>query len=243
MKAMTTFRTQVLAGLVAVVGLLPLTACFSLNKGAPVPRQYSLGAAPLRSTVAKATAGVSVGVRRLRLESYLDILPLVVRKGSREITFSEFQRWAEPLSTGINGAVARYIEGRAPIRTVDVAPWPARGQHDYVIQLSVLRFEGVQPAGAASAEAHLLVNWEIIRPGDGVVLARGTTDYRKGGWRAGDYEGLVALLDEGLVALSDALAAKIGELAARPPGSDSLTQRPPTTRPPAPSPANARTAR
>ena len=106
------------------------------------------------------------------------------------------------------------MAGRAPIRTVDVAPWPARAPYDYVIQLSVLRFEGVQPDGAASAEAHLLANWEIIRPDDGVVLARGTTDYRKGGWRAGDYDGLVALLDEGLIVLSDALVAKIGELAA-----------------------------
>ena len=148
---------------------------------------------------------------------YLDIPVLVVRKGAREITFSEFQRWAEPLTTGINAAVARYIAGRAPIRLVDVAPWPPREKYDYVIQLHVLRFEGEQPDGVGDGAAHLLADWEIIRQDDGAILARGTTDYRKGGWRTGDYDGLVELLDDGLIALSDAIIVKIGELAAVPP--------------------------
>ena len=230
-------RTLALLGLLALSGA---TGCFKLNRGAPVPRQYVLGAGRLQASgpprIAGDTAGASIGVRRLRIEPYLDTPLLVVRKGAREIMFSEFQRWAEPLTTGINGAVARYLSGRAPVRTVEVAPWPPKERYDYVIQLHVLRFEGEQPdgLGATAGGVHLLADWEIVRQDDGAVLAHGTTDYRKGGWRAGDYEGLVALLDEGLVALSDALAAKIGELAARPPGSDSLTRRPPTTRPVAP---------
>lgn len=223
----------------SLLGLLTLavgaSGCFKLNRGAPLPRQYALGAGRGVSAAAATTTaaapgsasgsaspsakvGIDIGVRRLILAPYLDIPLLVVRKGSREITFSDFQRWAEPLTTGINAAVARYVSGRGAIRVVDVAPWPPRERYDYVVQLHVHRFEGEQPDGAGAGTARLLADWEIIRMDDGSILSRGTTDYRKSGWRPGDYDGLVALLDEGLVVMSDAIVAKLTELAALPPG-------------------------
>ncbi len=214
------FRTL---SLLSLASLASVAGCFSLSHGAPLPRQYALGAERLKAGDPKPlAAGVTVGIRRVELEPYLDTPLLVLRKGSREITFLEFQRWAEPLGTGIGGTLARYLAGRAPIRHVDSAPWPSRAHYDFVIQLHVLRFEGEQPelSPLAAAEAHVLVAWEIVRQDDGVVVAQATTDYRKGGSRAGDYDGLVAQLDEGLIVLADALVAKLGELAARPPGSD-----------------------
>lgn len=60
----------------------------------------------------------------------------------------------------------------------------------------------------------MLANWEIIRPPDGEVLTRGTTEYREDGWTVGDYAGLVARLDVGVGELSDNLVAALDEIAA-----------------------------
>jgi hypothetical protein len=99
---------------------------------------------------------------------------------------------------------------------VAVAPWPLGEKFDYLIQLRVLQFEGLAPEEPATGpgEARVLAAWEIIRQEDGVVLARGTTDYREPGWRVDDYAGLVKLLDTGLSTLSEDLVASLESLIA-----------------------------
>jgi hypothetical protein len=83
-----------------------------------------------------------------------------------------------------------------------MAPWPVRSQHDFLVQLHVSRFEGVLPDSLATVMAKRTwrATWELSLPQDGRVVARGSTDYRADGWRAGDYAGLVGLLDAGWTA-------------------------------------------
>lgn len=206
--------------LLGFYGLLLLTGC-SLNRGAPPAQHFVLGGGrfPERAAEPWALGEVAIGMRRLRLAPYLESNSVVVRRGDRaqELSLSEFHRWSEPLGDGINRAVAGYLTAGAPFSVVDVAPWPARAEHNYVIELHVLRFEGVAPddPAATEGEAHLLATWAIVRPTDGEVLARGTTDYQKAGWRVGDYAGLVALLDAGVYALSGDLMSSLESLAAR----------------------------
>ena len=200
--------------------LTGLTGCFSLGRNAPTPQHFVLGGAALRGeeTVSADSARVTVGVRQLQLAPYLTTPFVVVRRGSHQITFSEFHRWGEDLGGGINRAVAGYLAARSPFPRLDVAPWPLGTQHDYLIQLHVVRFEGVAPEDplAREGEVHLAAIWEIIGQRDGALLARGTTDYRKDGWRVGDYAGLVALLDAGLEALANDLATGLEKLGGEP---------------------------
>jgi len=206
-----------LTGLCAVV----LLAGCSLSRGAPPEQQYVLGGGRPQESAAppRDLQGLAIGVRRLQLAAYLASPSVVVRRGARaqELSLSEFHRWGEPLGEGINRAVAGYLTAGGSFRVVDVAPWPPRAKHDYLIELHVLRFEGVAPqdTAATDGEAHVLATWAIVRPRDGEVLARGTTDYRKGGWRVGDYAGLVTLLDAGVYALSADLMRSLRSLAAR----------------------------
>jgi uncharacterized lipoprotein YmbA len=201
-----------------VAGLVGLTGCFSLSRTEPLQQHYVLGGGHLQQndTPAGNPAGLTVGVRRLRLATYLEPAFLVVRQGPNRITYAEFHRWGEPLGGGISRAVAGYLVARSPIRAVDVAPWPLREQYDYLIQLHVERFEGVVSAdpNAAEGEVHLLATWEIIRQQDGAVLARGTTDHRASGWRVGDHAGLVNQLDAGLNVLAHELASSLASLGA-----------------------------
>lgn len=194
--------------------LISLAGCFSLGRNPPPEQHFVLGGTrPETGAAARDSAPVTVGVRRLELAPYLATPFIVVRRGPHQVTYSEFERWGEDLSGGINRTVAGYLAARAPGASVEVAPWPVRMQHDYLIQLHVLRFEGRAPVAGLVGEAHLLATWEIIRPQDGAVAARGTTDYREGGWRVDDYSSLVALLDTGLGVLADDLAGGLEKLA------------------------------
>jgi uncharacterized protein len=215
----TTIRT--IGG--AALALLTLTGC-SLSRASQPLEQYVLGgtsvtrhatnATSSNATSSGATApvvgGLTIGVRRLDLAPYLASPAIVLRRGAHQIVTSEYHRWGEDPGAGINRAVAGYLITTAAadgVRAVDVAPWPARARHDYLVQLHVARFEGTaaEDPGATTGEAHVQATWEIIRQADGAVLARGFTDHVQAGWRVGDYAALVTLLDGGLIALAGEL--------------------------------------
>ncbi len=144
------------------------------------------------------SARLTLGLRRIDLASYLSVPSIVVRRGVNEVVVSEFHRWGEDIGEGINRVVALNLAGLPPVRTVDVAPWAARARHNFVLQLHVSRFEGIVDSAATQGRIHVLAAWDIIRPLDGAVLVRGTSDDREGAFRAGDYAGLVTGLDAAL---------------------------------------------
>ena len=152
-----------------------------------------------------------VGLRSPRLANYLTTPFIVVRRGSHRVEFSEYHRWGEDLGRAINRTVGVQLAALAPPHRVEVAPWPGGTSPELVIQLQVLRFEGVAQEGSGDGEgvAHLLVTWEILRPLDGAVLDRGTTEVREEGWSVGDFDGLVRMLDAGLVTLARGLALSL----------------------------------
>ena len=206
----------------AVAGtVVLLSGCFKLGRESPVLQQYVLGGA--QSTAAResmdAPATLAVGVRRLDLAPYLASPAIITRFGEHEIVVSEFHRWAEAPGEGISRAVARYLADQPAIRAVDVAPWPARAPHDYLIQLHVSRFEGTAATSATAGSAELAATWEILHP-QGSVLARGETEYSAGGWPVGDYARLVTLLDAGLSGLARELDACLQRVAALPVAAD-----------------------
>jgi len=191
--------------------LLALPGCFSLSRGAPIQQHYVLsGGAPApRVTVLapSVTETLSIGLRPPRLAEYLASPFIVVRQGTHRVGFSEFDRWGEDLARGVNRSLATHIVARSPEYRVESAPWPAGAQPEYLIQVQLLRFEGVAPEDplTRAGEAHLLATWEILRSGDGTVLAHGTTEVRSDGWAVGDFDGLVGLLDAGLDRLAEDL--------------------------------------
>jgi uncharacterized lipoprotein YmbA len=203
--------------LVLTIATFVATGCFKLGRTSPPVERYVLGG--LQATVADSaprdSTRLSIGLRRLDLAPYLSTLAIVVRRSGNEIVTTGFHRWAEGPSAGLNRAVSGYLIVAPSIRSVDVAPWPIRSTHDFLVQLHVARLEGVAPNGAAArtGEAHLLARWEIVRSHDGALVARGATDYRARDWVLDDYAGLVARLDKGLIRLTQDLVACLARLA------------------------------
>jgi uncharacterized protein len=195
--------------------LLSPAGCFSLSRSAPLQQHYVLGAggppehaAPPGGRLVADPGGHLIGLRLPRLADYLATPFIVVRRGTHQVEFSEYHRWGEDLGRAINRVVAGRMASRTPPHHVAAAPWPGGTSPDHVIQVHILRFEGVarQDPGSGEGEAHLLATWEILRPLDGALVARGTTEVREGGWSVGDFDGLVRLLDAGLEILAEDLA-------------------------------------
>ena len=207
---------SIVAGSIIPLVLFTLVGCFSLGRDSPPLEQYVLGGDRTTAAASSSVAatGLTIGLRRLDLEPYLATPAIVVRRGARQITTSDFHRWGEDPRDGINRAVARHLAARSSVRAVDVAPWPVRSPHDYLVKIHIARFEGVasEESAATEGEAHVLATWEIIHPSSGEVIARGATDYRVGGWVVGNYAHLVALLDGGLDELTADLASSMGRL-------------------------------
>ncbi len=202
-------RTSVQTAQVAIlVAALLLGGCFKLTRKSPPPRQYVLSAtAPPRTTANAPAAGATapttraaftVGLRRMDLASYLSVQYIIVRRGTSELLTSEFHRWGEDVGDGINRVVAANLAGSPSVRAVDVAPWQRASRHDFLVQLHVTRFEGVADSAGTEGRVQVTAGWDIIRPFDGRLLLRGSTDDRRETWRVGDYTGLVRGLDAAL---------------------------------------------
>jgi uncharacterized lipoprotein YmbA len=167
------------------------------------------------------TARLTVGLRKPRLASYLDPTRIVTRRGSHQINFAEFHRWGEDLDRGINRTVAQNLETRSGIRSVEAVPWPEGSTFDYVVELHVLRFEGVGPppdpeadddAPAPEGHSQMAVQWAIRHPKADTILARGQTRHRTDDWRVNNYEALVEHLGRGLDALVDDVGTRLHTL-------------------------------
>lgn len=196
-------------------------AC-GLSRNAPPQQHYVLGGGTEPDMAAPAgepgdSGDVVIGLRPPRLAAYLDAPFIVIRRAPHRVELSEFHRWGEELERGISRAVAGHLAAGAPSLRIEMAPWAPGVQPDYLIQIDVLHFEGVVPGpDALVGEAYVQANWEILRPQDGTLVSRGTTDVRED-WTVGDFDALVSRLDQGLATLTEALRAEL-ERVLPPPG-------------------------
>lgn len=199
-----------------IAALLAITGCFSLSREEPPMQHYVLGGASQmeeQSSQGEAT-GITVGLRQIQLADYLDTPFVVIRRGSHRVTYSDFHRWGEPLAGGISRSIARYLLVHQEVRAVDVAPWTAGTQHDYLVEVHVTRFEGRAPDDppAATGEVHMAATWQIRQPLTAEVLARGSTSSRHPNWDVGDYDGLVEALEQGLRTLAENVLTELETL-------------------------------
>lgn len=127
----------------------------------PTPRFYLIRSEiPLSKAVEKPSAPV-IGLRPIALADYLDRPQIVLRKGEREIEYSQFDRWAEPLETQISTSLADSLGGRLKSYKVVSFPWRDAFEPDMEISISIFQLDGV-----ADGPIRLRADW-VITPGSG----------------------------------------------------------------------------
>jgi hypothetical protein len=160
-----------------------------------------------------------VGLRRPQLASYLDAARMVAREGPNTVRFSEEHRWGEDLDQALNRVVALNLERQTGIQAAETVPWPEGVVFDHIVQLRILRFEGVgpPPPGLEADEetpvpegySEMVVRWTIFGAEGERVRAQGVTRHREDGWPVTDYADLAAKLDTSLVVLANDLGTRL----------------------------------
>lgn len=159
------------------------------------------------------SSGISVGLQRVEVASYLQHRDIVVRNGENEILYKDLDRWAEPIDAGVARIVQSKLLASSKMNHVYLAPFPLESTRDFDVSISVLRCEGAK-TGATQFAAQFSAVVEIHKhtdSGDSSV-ARLVFKAEDKAWDGHDYARLVALLsadcEELGQSVADSLAAQ-----------------------------------
>ena len=142
------------------------------------------------------------------MPAYLQTKLMVVRTGTNEIHFAEFDRWAEPLDEGISRVVKEALSSAA---NVDSIALNSHGEDtlDYEVTIRVLACEGVR-GQSGTGLIRLVMSWEIKSVGtNATVNKRGGFTAAPAAWDGKDYGQLALQLSKDIAAAGKALVADL----------------------------------
>ena len=171
-------------------------------------RYFVLSDSSGQQVEAPAAGAVRIGLRSVRLESYLKRKEMVVRTGANEVEFRDYRRWAEPLDAAIARIVRMRLLESPEVAQVVTDPFPLDQERDYDVAIDVRRCEGSLDA-SGRFKASLSATIEISTSGANAhVVARRLFTAPAAAWDGRDFDRLASLLSSDISALGqDVLAA------------------------------------
>lgn len=167
-------------------------------------RFYVLSDSP--PPAARAQRGARIGIRAVRLASYLKRREMVVRTGANEVDFRDFRRWAEPLDAALARVVRSALLASPGVSQVWVEPFPADQDRDFDVSIEVTGCEGVATSSDRYA-ASLSAVIEISAAGASPRVVAQRFFKKDEAWDGRDFDRLAALLSGDAAALGrDVLA-------------------------------------
>lgn len=125
-----------------LMSLILLQGCVNLGVGESKSTEHFV-LTSLQDTQLFKPSGLNfkLGIGPVELAPYLDRNALVVKTSSNGITFSEYQRWGEPLNDGILRVVSENLSIIFGTEKVYQFPWRRYGDMTYSVKLDISRFE------------------------------------------------------------------------------------------------------
>lgn len=146
-----------------------------------------------------------VGLRSVELPAYLRNRALVVRVGTTDVHFAEFDRWAEPLDRGIGRLLSEALESSRNLACVGF-PSPPDATLDYEVTIRVRACEGTR-GERGKGGVRFAAEWEARSAGSATPLARsGVVVNGPAQWNGKDYGQLVERLSEAVMELGESIA-------------------------------------
>ena len=200
-------KRSILRTIVSIGLLLTLVA----GCAGPSPRSnyYLLSAFPDQETGQATTAisdGLSIGIGPVSFPDYLDRQQIVIRTGPNEISFSEFDRWAEPLKNNFMRVFKEDLVERLRTDNIFVYPWPPGAVFEFQVSAEVIRFDA-HPGDSAKLD----VQWMILRNHDREVILSRKSSYTVDLDRS-DYKTIVAAQSRTVADFSREVAAAVTEV-------------------------------
>lgn len=182
------------------IGLLLLTLALAACGSTPQSNYYRL------STPAAGGEGSApaVGIGPIQIPEYLNRNSMVFSRGDNRLHIASFERWAEPLSQGVQRVLGLNLSEALDTQDIRPFPWPASDRPAYGVQIWILSLD-------TSAQAtRLVAEWRLHAPGESREVARRISRFEAAGSDA-DGAALAASYSGLLGQLSGEIAAAIRE--------------------------------
>ena len=153
---------------------------------------------------------VSVGVGPVDLPQYLDRPQIVTQTAGNELSVSEFNRWAEPLTDNFTRVMANNVGLLLGTDQAFAFPWGGSTKIDYQVKVEVTRF-----IGQLGGESTLVARWSILGDKGRKVLLTRRSQLRASASDA-RYDSLVMAMNQALTDLSRDVAKAIRSLKKKP---------------------------
>ena len=192
------------------VAAFALNGCALLRPHADPTRFYVLTVpgAPLKPAVGGEFKRWRVGLRLVEVPSYLRTKFMVVRTGSNEIHFADFDRWAEPLDQGISRVLKETLGSAQNVQSV------ALNSHgdaslDYEVTIQILACHGMRvPTGKSSIR--FAATWEVQAVGtNSIEIKRGSFTADAADWDGNNYSQLATQVSAAVAVAGKTLAADL----------------------------------
>ena len=196
--------------LLGVLAAFTLDGCALLRPHADPTRFYVLTVPSAPSTPAAdgEFKRWRVGLRPVEVPSYLRTKFMVVRTGTNEIHFADFDRWAEPLDQGISRVMKETL-GSA--RNVESVALNSHGEDllDYEVTIQILACHGMRAATGQSS-IRFATTWEVRAAGTNLpTIKHGGFTAVAADWDGENYSQLATQLSAAVAAAGKALAADL----------------------------------
>jgi uncharacterized protein len=184
--------------------------CLSLLAGcssSPPSRFYVLSPVPEGKAISGDSCPV-VGIGPISLPDYTKRLQVVTRSTQDEVSGSQFELWAEPLSESVPRTIAADLSRLICTKEIVLFPWATSRAPDYRVEMEIVQMDG-SLGGALTLEAW----WRVSSGGEKKTKIARKTSYRES-VQGGDYLSLVRAHSKALETLSRDIAAALKEVTA-----------------------------
>jgi uncharacterized protein len=137
--------------------------------GGPASKFYLLSPASVGNDEARFTEQgdcIHLRIARVTLPEYLNRPDIVTRTTENNLTLSDDDQWAEPLSDTVARVLAENISQHVCTKKISLSPGKASGESDYRVEVEVYRMDG------SLGESAVLDVWWTVSKGAGNVLLR-----------------------------------------------------------------------
>ena len=128
-----------------------LTAC-----GTTPNSNYYLLSSQVSGVPADGT--LSLGVGPIEIPDYLNRNAFVYSRDNNQLHVASFERWAEPLDSGIERVLRLNLASLLRTQNVQSYPFGSTEKPEYAVEVSILRLD------AGRAGARLTAQWRLHRP-------------------------------------------------------------------------------
>ncbi|MCC5022292.1 MAG: membrane integrity-associated transporter subunit PqiC [Candidatus Synoicihabitans palmerolidicus] len=191
--------------LLASAALLLTSSCSIIPEASSDPTRFFVLEDLAASTALDAPAndGVTLGLLPIEVTAYLvDSRAIAVTTSANEVTFRNFDRWAEPLDEGIARVLRTALSRQVSVKQVLVPPFPLTPARDYDLSIRLSECTGLQ-----SGSIRYSLAFALTRP-DGTLFKQGSFLRDDTPW-SGESDDLARLLSQATASAAQSIAAEL----------------------------------